>query len=484
MKGSTQDRKISTMKIKRQSYLLHAISVVCVFAHDIVDLNRIHKLQSLSIERNQQSLNSVLPSQRPYMQPSIQPSTQSSVQPSIKPNLLSFNPSAPSASIELSPSPSIALSQLPSQYPSINPIVSPTFTPSTFIRPSHVPSVSPSEFSQQPSSALSSTPSYTLKYDTIQNLEMVIQNISTELESSIAQDDWRNITSTHVLQFWKQSEIDIVKIKTFIVRQDIIERRKSIRLNKRKAQTLYEDGNKTSKSGALSVLKIIFFQEVTLRNASFPIPPAALSLDPFSIDNDIQDYIDTLRMTNDIFATISDLDVRVVNTHMPSFAPSSEPTNLKITETPSSFPTGNNNNSPNPAVVALSSILVCLIVLMIGTSVWFMFIHKRDGSLCHWRDFCIKKTNNDSERLDVVPQSQEVGHPFPIKSESLHNDEDTNVKDVNTEENDRMDRNQEAHSIGSNLISEESSGHSRASYHYADESTLTTSLVLEDQAQE
>jgi hypothetical protein len=51
--------------------------------------------------------------------------------------------------------------------------------------------------------SISSIPSYTIKYDTIVDLEMIFEGIGIEMESSKLMDNWRNITSYHVLDYWE-----------------------------------------------------------------------------------------------------------------------------------------------------------------------------------------------------------------------------------------------------------------------------------------
>ena len=350
--------------------------------------------------RNQQSLNTTAPS---IEASTFQPSSRPSIQPSLRPTRTS--------------SPSV--SQVPSSYPSIVISTSPSSTTSPSTTRSSSPSISTNPSikpSNKPSFIPSTIPSYSLKNSIIQDLEMVIEGIDTELKSSVAQDDWRNVTSSHVLQYWKQENYGNFYIKTYIERQDIIKQRineenidrgwysnppKSISVSSESPQGAV---SKQSMSGG--AVKIIYFQEIEIRNASIT---AELCLDPFTSDSDRQQYINLLRSKNTIFDSVTNLTIRVLNTNYPSVAPTDE-TSIEITSAPVFDPSGGQQSQ---AIIALSSILGFLIIMMVCIAIWFIFIHNRgDAKQNRLCSMCSRKGNNQQQSRSTPRGEGE--HLFPV----------------------------------------------------------------------
>jgi hypothetical protein len=453
------------MKSKWLSVIIIDVRLSCAFISNGNRINKSDDLQ-LSLPREQQSLGTVTPSIQPSVQPSQRPS--SSQMPSINPSTSS--------------SPSKILSQTPS----FNPTILPSSFPSTSNLPSIVPSTAPSRNpSATPTLEPSTSPSYTLRDKNIQDLEMIIEGMDLELESSIVQDDWRNITSHHVSQYWKKQQFDNVYVNTYIVRQDVVYRRQNRKFRNGEILSYTNFRINARKNNNDGQLKIIYFQNLALRNASID---STVSLDPFAKIEDRQDYINALKgSTNDVFSSVSNMTVRIVNTDMPSMVPTKAPT----TNAPYIQPT---RDEPivqhNEAVIALSSILACLIILMICTAIWFIFIHNRNNLNTRFNDVFSRKSDYHEEN-DKMQQSTsaEVGFLFPIKSdESLNDNTDEHNQIANNEQMHLSRSHEESLSIVSNLVSEESSqsrsGHSRGSYEFIEESNLTSLLVEDDQAKE
>ncbi len=466
------------MKFKWLSVVIIIIIIIDVslrcyaFRSNVNRINKNNELR-LSLSREQQSLGTVAPSTQPSIQPSERPS--SSQTPSINPS----TSSSPSNSLSLAPS--------------FDPTILPSSIPSTSSLPSIVPSTAPSiNPSSTPSLQHSISPSYTLKNENIQDLEMIIEGMEFELESSIAQDDWRNITSHHVLQYWKKQQFDYVDVKTYIVRQEVVYIQQNTKFRNWRIEsfTQFRNNNARKNNNYDGQLKIIYFQKFSLRNASID---STLSLDPFARIEDRQDYIKALKkLTNDIFSSVSNMTVRVVNTDMPSMVPTTEPTKAQATDAPYIQPT---RDEPivqhNEAVIALSSILACLIILMICTAIWFIFIHNRNNLNSRFNDVFSRRSDypEENDKMQQRSTSAEVGFLFPIKSDESYNDKTDEHNQIIADEQMNLSRShEESHSIVSNLVSEDSSrsrsGHSRGSYEYIEESNLTSLLVEDDQAKE
>jgi hypothetical protein len=422
----------------------------------------IHQQQQQHKFRNQQQISSVNPTLFPFSQPSIEPSIEPSSQPSIEP---SIEPSAePSSFLSISPS------NKASSSPSIPPSASPSFPPSTYPSLSFVPSLHPSTQpstsiqpstypSFVPSSQPSILPSYTIKNDAIIDLEMIIHDMKDELESTRLQDEWRQMTSHFILDYWtdKDNISDIVAIDTFIIRQDII----------------YYLNDRDNNNNNDSYLKIKYIQEYQIRQSVNSTIPTVYSTEPFIAANTT--YMELLRSTDDIFQYIAGLNIRIINTQPPSFQPSNPPSISSTTTTTTGPPIRNN------AIVIWSSVLVCLIALMVITAVWFLFIHnrykynnnnnnnnsrsstnnnddddgnehhsrrKRSTQICVWGEQGNSEYNDNGEQHQSLTgielqerklqlqqqeseqqQGQRVGHLFPIRSESEEEDDDDDEYD-------------------------------------------------------
>ena len=92
--------------------------------------------------------------------------------------------------------------------------------PSKSLYPSSNPSATPTI---QPSMV----PSYSLKDNYIVDLEMIIEGIDEELESTKSQNLWRQLTSIHLQQYWSDQNLELYNTDTFIARQDVIIRSSS-----------------------------------------------------------------------------------------------------------------------------------------------------------------------------------------------------------------------------------------------------------------
>ena len=92
--------------------------------------------------------------------------------------------------------------------------------PSKSLYPSSNPSATPTV---QPSMVTSCS----LKDNYIVDLEMIIEGIDEELESTKSQNLWRQLTSVHVQQYWSDQNLELYNTDTFIARQDVIIRSSS-----------------------------------------------------------------------------------------------------------------------------------------------------------------------------------------------------------------------------------------------------------------
>lgn len=482
--------------------------------------------------RKQQSLDNVtvVPSTVPSVQPSqsVTPSSASSSLPSIalsnKPTLndQTTNPSS-SQSPSTSKSPSSQPSQSPSSAPSLTPSYSPTYelskapsstptnadssepsmTPSskptvqTSSTPSASPTLTPTSY---PSYIPSPSPSYTIRTNPILDLEMILEGMNEEMESTATQDLWRQITSNQVQVFWESSEnvqksvrtsndetimndndgdgdnaysIDV--INTFILRQDII--------------TLKQGGIKAGNSNdVISALRIQYYQEVSHRLGPEIKFPTEFSIQPFEAENDKKKYIEELKLMDTIFQSITDSTVREMildssPTWSPTKQPSKSPSNVNNPET----------NRQSNAIIAWTSVLACLIVTMAILSIWFFYVYNRDDDQNTNRQFiniCLWKRKRDEENpvisLLATSQNDSGKRRFPIQfmpSENDDKEDDPSVIFIQQDDNLKHTPLVENQSNLSNIVSEGSSQKSKISEE-GDEASLKESLIEHGQDQQ
>ncbi len=313
---------------------------------------------------------------------------------------------------------------------------------------------------------------------------MVFRGLDVELESSFEQDFWRNITSNFVLEYWrgeaKKDEIalEIFDVKTHIVRQDVIAITKG--RERQRTGNRFRHQRQSQLDNVENALKIIYFQEITNRRSPDTPLPIDTSIDPFDNPENVQEYIEALR-GNDIFmdktfGPVVDLNVRVINTVPPSLSPSSAPSVFEETKAPTVGGGEKPKVPPASSTVAIwSSVLVCLIALMIVMAIWFFFVHNRGVSNDQCFSICPHKNDNDEEIL-VDPQGDDMQGLFPIKAIS-QNDDDCNNSIAAAEE--------PLHEEGggssvSNLVSEGSSNHSRGRSVSMEDPDLTASFISQD----
>lgn len=165
-------------------------------------------------------------------------------------------------------------------------------------------------------------------------------------------------------------------------------------------------------------------------------------MDPFIHPTVVKGYIESLRlMDNNSFKSISDLNVRFIDTISPSLSPSSAP-NI---EPPSLFPSSAPNIEPftfpptvtsttnppsttqNKAIVIWTSVLSCLIALMICAAAWFIFIHNRNNNVARsiqsLYNKCLKGSKGNTSKYNNEDAHDDINNNSNYKTNDSHEKE-------------------------------------------------------------
>ena len=206
---------------------------------------------------------------------------------------------------------------------------------------------------------------------------MILTGMEGKLETSKAQDLWRNKTSRFIEQYWNINnatteatlEFKFSQVVTHIELQEFTTGRRRLR----RRQTESEDQRRLRILSDDDELRIIFTQDYTVRGSEDTIVPDEIFMVPLQDPN----YIAFLNQDNDgmilDFMNVTNVSTRRIASASPSLRPS---------EAPSVSPVGPLDNGSGEPLNAISAIMIAFASLAGFLIVWMLFIRNPRGGFC------------------------------------------------------------------------------------------------------